>query len=143
MNLKTSGIMSENPTACLPTDTVVDAARKMKENDVGSIPIVENNQDRRLAGILTDRDVAIRVVAEGLDAGATAVSEVMTRELVTVGPDDDVQRALDAMEERQVRRIPVVDGDGRLVGIIAQADIAVRLEAPRETAEVVEKISKP
>ena len=143
MDLKCSGIMSEDPTACRPTDTVVEAARLMKVNDVGSIPVVDDNKNRRLVGILTDRDIAVRVVAEARDANATTIEEVMTRDLVTVGPDDDVERALNAMEEHQVRRIPVVDGDGRLVGIIAQADIAARMEAPEKTAEVVEEISKP
>jgi CBS domain-containing protein len=143
MDLKCSGIMSEDPTACRPTDTVVEAARLMKVNDVGSIPVVDDNKNRRLVGILTDRDIAVRVVAEARDANATTIEEVMTRDLVTVGPDDDVERALNAMEEHQVRRIPVVDGDGRLVGIIAQADIAARMEAPAKTAEVVERISQP
>jgi CBS domain-containing protein len=143
MDLKCSGIMSEDPTACRPTDTVVEAARLMKVNDVGPIPVVDDNKNRRLVGILTDRDIAVRVVAEARDANATTIEEVMTRDLVTVGPDDDVERALNAMEEHQVRRIPVVDGDGRLVGIIAQADIAARMEAPAKTAEVVERISQP
>jgi CBS domain-containing protein len=143
MDLKCSGIMSEDPTACRPTDTVVEAARLMKVNDVGPIPVVDDNKNRRLVGILTDRDIAVRVVAEARDANATTIEEVMTRDLVTVGPDDDVERALNAMEEHQVRRIPVVDGDGRLVGIIAQADIAARMVAPAKTAEVVERISQP
>ena len=143
MDLKCSGIMSEDPTACRPSDVVVEAARLMKVNDVGSVPVVDNNQDRHLAGILTDRDIAVRVVADARDANTTLVEEVMTRDLVTVGPDDDVGRALAAMEEHQVRRIPVVDADNRLVGIIAQADIAARMEAPDKTAEVVERISKP
>jgi CBS domain-containing protein len=143
MDLKCSGIMSEDPTACRPSDVAVEAARLMKVNDIGSVPVVDNNQDRHLMGILTDRDIAIRVVADARDANTTLVEDVMTRDLVTVGPDDDVGRALAAMEEHQVRRIPVVDADNRLVGIIAQADIAARMEAPDKTAEVVERISKP
>jgi CBS domain-containing protein len=143
MSLKCSGIMSENPTVCVPSDSVVEAARLMKESDVGPIPVVEDRTDLRLVGIVTDRDLAVRVIAEGLDPNATTVVDVMSRDLVTVGPDDDVQRALDAMAERQVRRIPVVDSDKRIVGIIAQADIAARMEAPEKTAEVVEEISKP
>jgi CBS domain-containing protein len=143
MDLKCSGIMSEDPTACRPSDVVVEAARLMKVNDVGSVPVVDNNQNRHLVGILTDRDVAVRVVADARDANTTMVEDVMTRDLVTVGPDDDIGRAISAMEEHQVRRIPVVDGDGRLVGIIAQADIAARMQAPEKTAEVVERISEP
>jgi len=143
MDLKCSGIMSDNPTACLPSDSVIEAARLMKANDVGSIPVVEDNQERRLVGIVTDRDIVMRVVAEARDAKTTMVEDVMTRDLMTVGPDDDVGRVIAAMEEHQVRRILVVDGDGRLVGIIAQADIAARMEAPETTAEVVERISQP
>ena len=143
MNLKCSGIMSDNPTACLPSDSVVEAARLMETNDIGPIPIVEDNNSRRLVGILTDRDIATRVVAKGLDPNTSIIQDVMTRDLVTVGPDDDIERAIDAMEEHQVRRIPVVDGSGSLVGIIAQADIAARIKAPKTTAEVVRAISKP
>jgi CBS domain-containing protein len=143
MNPKCSGIMSENPTACLPGDIVVEAARAMKTNDVGPIPVVEDNAGRRLVGILTDRDIALRVVGEGRDPNTTTVDEVMTRDVVTVGPDDDIERALHAMEEHQVRRIPVVDASQRLVGIIAQADVASRMRSADRTAEVVEKISEP
>jgi CBS domain-containing protein len=143
MKLKCNGIMSESPTVCVPTDSVVEVARLMKESDVGSIPVVEDRTDLRLIGIVTDRDLAMRVIAEGLDASATSVVDVMSRNLTTVGPDDDVDRAMDAMGEQQVRRVPVVDADNRLVGIIAQADIAARMEAPEKTAEVVEEISKP
>lgn len=143
MKLKCSGIMSESPTVCVPTDSVVEVARLMKESDVGSIPVVEDRTDMHLIGIVTDRDLTVRVLTEGLDPAATTVVDVMSRNVITVGPDDDVDRALDAMGEHQVRRIPVVDADNRLVGIIAQADIAARMEAPEKTAEVVEEISQP
>jgi CBS domain-containing protein len=143
MKLKCSGIMSESPTVCVPTDSVVEVARLMKESDVGSIPVVEDRTDMHLIGIVTDRDLTVRVLAEALDPAATNVVDVVSRNVVTVGPDDDVDRALDAMGEHQVRRIPVVDADNRLVGIIAQADIAARMEAPEKTAEVVEEISQP
>jgi CBS domain-containing protein len=143
MKLKCSGIMSESPTVCVPTDSVVEVARLMKESDVGSIPVVEDRTDMHLIGIVTDRDLTLRVLAEGLDAGSTNVVDVVSRNVVTVGPDDDIDRAIDAMGEHQVRRIPVVGADNRLVGIIAQADIAARMEAPERTAEVVEEISPP
>ena len=143
MKLKCNGIMSESPTVCVPSDSVVEVARLMKDSDVGSIPVVKDRSDMELIGIVTDRDLTVRVLAEGLDPAATTVVDVISRDLVTVGPDDDVERAMDAMGEHQVRRIPVVDGDNRIVGIIAQADIAARMEAPAKTAEVVEEISKP
>jgi CBS domain-containing protein len=114
----------------------------MRDEDVGPIPIVESQENRRLVGIVTDRDLAIKVIAEGRDSKATKVQDVMSSDVVTVGPDDDIRRAFDAMQKNQLRRIPVVE-NGKIVGIIAQADIATRLEAPKETAKVVENISRP
>jgi len=134
-------LMTDNPAYCLPSDTVVAAARIMRDEDVGSVPVVDGQQ--RLLGIITDRDVAVRVAAEERDARSTMVQEVMTRDLVTCRPDDPAQRALDLMAQHQLRRIPVVGDDRRLVGIIAQADIATRMDAPARTAAVVEEISQP
>jgi CBS domain-containing protein len=133
--------MTDNPTCCLPSDTVVAATRVMRDEDVGSVPVVDNQQ--RLLGIITDRDVVLRVVAEAYDPGDTTVLEVMTRHPVTCRPDDDMRRALDLMAQHQVRRIPVVGDDRRLLGIIAQADIATRMDSPRRIATVVEEISQP
>jgi CBS domain-containing protein len=109
----------------------------MAHEDVGPVPIVE---DGRLVGIVTDRDIVVRVVAEGRDPNATTVREIASTELVTVSPDDALDDALNRLAERQVRRLPVVEGD-RLVGIVAQADIA-RLGEDKKTGEVVEEISR-
>jgi CBS domain-containing protein len=114
----------------------------MKSEDVGPIPIVKDKQTKQLVGIVTDRDLALKVVAAGLDSKTTRVEEVMSTGLVTCKAEEDCDAALDLMEEHQVRRIPVVDDNGRLVGIIAQADIATRLDVPEKTHEVVEEISK-
>ncbi len=89
---------------------------------------------------MTDRDLALKVVAEGRDAASTKVEAVMTRNVVTCRADDDVQKALDAMSEHQLRRIPVVDGDNRILGIISQADVATRVDQPEKTAAVVKGI---
>jgi CBS domain-containing protein len=134
-------LMTDNPICCLPSDTVVAATRIMRDEDVGSVPVVDDQQ--RLLGIITDRDVALRVVADARDPGGTTVQEVMTIHPVTCHPDDDVRRALDLMAQHQIRRIPVVGADRRLLGIIAQADIATRMDAPTRTAAVVEEISQP
>jgi CBS domain-containing protein len=134
-------LMTDNPTCCLPSDTVVAAARYMRDEDVGSVPVVDEQQ--RLVGIITDRDVALRVVAEAYDPGDTTVQEIMTRHPVTCRPDDDMRRALDLMATHQVRRIPVIGDDRLLLGIIAQADIATRMDSPRRIATVVEEISQP
>jgi CBS domain-containing protein len=114
----------------------------MRSQDIGPVPIVEDKEGGRLVGIVTDRDLALKVVAQGLDANSTRVSEVMTTDVVTCHPDDDLSKALNAMSNMQLRRIPVVDAGGRIVGIIAQADVATRLDEPEKTGEVVKDISE-
>jgi len=138
---KCSEVMTEDPVCCLPGDPVVQAARLMQNEDIGSIPVIENEKIRALVGIVTDRDLAIKILAEGRPAISTKVEEVMTREVVTCHMDEDVQKALDAMAVHQLRRIPVVDDDHKIVGIIAQADVATRVDEPKKTAEVVKEIS--
>ena len=139
--MKCSEVMTKDPTCCLPTDAAFDAAQLMKSEDVGPIPVVSDKQTKNLVGIVTDRDLALKVVAEGLDPKQTTIEEIMTTGVMTCGPDDDVSDVLELMEEHHVRRIPIVDDD-RLVGIIAQADIATRIDEPEKTHEVVEEISK-
>ena len=112
-----------------------------KDEDVGPVPVVADQQTKRLLGIVTDRDLAVKVVADARQIAGVKVEEVMTRNPVTCYADDDLQEAIDAMEEHQVRRIPIVDDDGRIVGIIAQADVATRINEPDQTAEVVAEIS--
>jgi CBS domain-containing protein len=140
--MKCSELMTKDPSCCLPTDTVFDAAQLMKSEDVGPIPIVNDKQTRKLAGIVTDRDLALKVVAEGLDPKQTRVEEVMTTGVQTCGPDDDVSDVLALMEQHHVRRVPIVDDEDCLVGIIAQADVATRIDQADKTHEVVEEISK-
>jgi len=140
--MKCSELMTKDPSCCLPTDTVFDAAQLMKSEDVGPIPIVNDKQTKKLAGIVTDRDLALKVVAEGLDPKQTKIEEVMTTGVQTCNPDDDVSNVLKLMEHHHVRRIPIVDDQDRLVGIIAQADIATRIDEAEKTHEVVEEISK-
>jgi CBS domain-containing protein len=115
----------------------------MKNEDVGSIPIVESHQTKKLIGIVTDRDLALKVVAEGRDPKSTTVQEVMTRDPVTCQADHELQQVLTAMAGYQLRRVPVVDSSNRIVGIIAQADVAMHSENAKQTAKVVEEISKP
>ena len=140
--MKCSELMTKDPSCCLPTDTVFDAAQLMKSEDVGPIPVVSDKQTKKLAGIVTDRDLALKVVAEGLDPKQTTIEEVMTTGVQTCGPDDDVSNVLELMEEHHIRRIPIVDDADCLVGIIAQADVATRIDQPDKTHEVVETISK-
>jgi len=135
-------VMTGDPVCCVPTDTVARIAKLMKTENIGSVPICEDRHGKKLLGIVTDRDLALQVVAENRDASSTKVQDVMTREPFTCRGDDDLQTALDAMEKHQVRRIPVFDDDRRLIGMISQADVAVRSDQPEKTAEVVEEISR-
>src|SRR5205807_6622002 len=110
-------------------DTVVRAAQLMKGEDIGPVLVVKDKDDRELTGIVTDRDLALKVVAQGKDPNSVRVKEVMTSDPVTCKPQDDLSKALKLMESEQVRRIPIVDDSDRVVGIIAQADVARELEA--------------
>ena len=139
---KCNEVMTKKPVCCLPDDLVAKAAQLMKSEHVGSIPVIENEQTRKLVGIVTDRDLALKIVAEGLDAKSTKVETVMTRKVVTCHAEDDLQKALDAMSEHQLRRIPVVDDDNKILGIIAQADVAIHFDHPKKTAEMVKEISQ-
>jgi CBS domain-containing protein len=130
-------LMTTNPRSVSKGDSVVDAARVMRDEDAGAVPITDGD---RLVGVLTDRDIAIRVVAEGRDPQSTSVEQIASRELVTIDPQQDLDEALRLMAQHRVRRLPVVEEDGRLVGIVAQADVARAGDAKR-TGEVVEDIS--
>jgi CBS domain-containing protein len=130
-------VMTSNPMSCSSQASVDAAAKTMAQEDVGPIPVVDGE---RLVGILTDRDIVIRVVAEGRDPHSTRVGEIASKDLATVSPDEDLDRALQLLAERQVRRLPVVEGE-KLVGMVAQADIA-RQRDDRTTGQVVEQISE-
>ena len=130
--------MTTNPKTLASSATVVDAAKLMKTEDAGIVPIVDGD---RVTGVVTDRDIAIQVVAEGKDPQSTTIGDISSSNLVTVDPDQDLDEALRLMARHQVRRLPVVEEDGRLVGILAQADVAEHAGA-KQTGEVVEKISR-
>ena len=141
--MKNSDIMTKELVYSLPSDMVSDVAQLMKDEDIGPVLIVDDSNDgKRLVGIVTDRDLALKVVGEGRDPNNTRVEDVMTDSLVTCRADDDVENAMRAMAQNQLRRIPVVDDSGQLVGIISQADLATRLNEPQSTAEVVKEISR-
>ena len=139
---KCRDVMTEDLVFCTPGDTVSKVAQLMKREDIGPVLIVDNERSKTLVGIVTDRDLAIKVVGEGRDPQKTRVEDVMTRKLVTCHADDDVDVAMKAMAQHQLRRIPVVDENMKLVGIISQADVATRVDEPEKTAEVVREISQ-
>jgi CBS domain-containing protein len=135
-------VMTPSPTCCNPQHTTIEAAELMKREDVGLVPVVSED-GRKLIGVLTDRDITLKVVAEARDPRSTAVTEVMSTDIVTCLPQETVETAMELMATRQVRRIPIVDRDGSLVGILAQADVATRVAKPEETGQIVQAISEP
>lgn len=136
-------IMTRNPACATPGMTVRDAAKLMQREDTGVLPVVESEGSKRLIGVVTDRDLAIRVVGEGL-GGDTRVSDVMSGDrLTTAGPNDTVDRVMEAMGSEQVRRIPIVDERGELVGIVSQADVVLKARDNHKAEQTVEEISAP
>lgn len=140
---KCSEVMTREPASCEPGDPVRRAAGMMKAEDVGAIPVVESKSSRRLVGIVTDRDIVVKVVAGQGNVDQATVRDAMTSNPASVREDDDVSKAVELMAQRQVRRMPVVDAEGRLAGIIAQADVATRMNQDNKTGELVEAISNP
>jgi CBS domain-containing protein len=137
MGAKVSDVMSGRPRAVTPQTSLTEVAELMESEDVGSIPVVEED---RLVGIVTDRDIVIRAIAKGKDPKGMPVSAISSRELVTVHPDDDLSEALELMARHQVRRVAVT-ADERLVGVVSQADVA-REAKEKDTGEVVQSISR-
>ncbi|HTS78253.1 MAG TPA: CBS domain-containing protein [Bryobacteraceae bacterium] len=134
-------VMTPQPVCCDPKDSVQRAAEIMKDLNIGAVPVCDAS--KRLAGIVTDRDLTLKILAEGRDPKTVLVDDVMTREVFACQPEDKIDRVFELMERQQVRRVPIVDPRQGLVGIIAQADLATRLRAPAKTAEVVTEISRP
>ena len=130
-------IMTKDVKTATRADTLQTVARLMRDGDMGSVTVVE---DGKLVGIVTDRDLVVRSIADGKDA-STSIAEAMTTDIFSVRPDDFAFEAIRLMGDRQVRRIPVVDDEGRLAGIIAMADIALEMEDQQEIAETLEEIS--
>jgi CBS domain-containing protein len=137
-------IMTENPAVATPETTARDAARMMEENDCGSLPVVETRDSMKLIGIVTDRDLALRILGRGQNPD-TRIREAMSRNVASVRPDDSLDEVERLMAGQQVRRIPVVDQNERILGIIAQADLAREQGAvgSKDFGRVLEKISEP
>jgi CBS domain-containing protein len=135
-------VMTREPACCQTADSLVRVAQIMKTQDVGAVPVADG-PSRKLVGMITDRDIVIKAVASGRSCESGTVRDVMTTDIVTCLEDDDVQTAVSRMAERKIRRIPVVDQNGVLCGIIAQADIATRVHRDKTTGELVEAISEP
>jgi CBS domain-containing protein len=139
--MKVEDVMTLSPTFCTTQDPVFEAAKIMAQRDVGVVPICESMDTRRLIGCLTDRDIVVRVVAEGRNPSVPVV-DVMTTHLFTVRPEDPIAHARELMEENQIRRLLVVDEYGSLMGVVSTADLA-RAVAEVEVGETLEAISQP
>jgi CBS domain-containing protein len=137
-------LMTRDPACCTPEDPAQKAAELMSQHDCGAIPVVDSEDSRHLCGMITDRDIAIRGVARGRGA-ETRVEELMTSDPECCSPNSDIEEVERVMTERQVRRVPIIDADGQLVGIISQADLARSDSAvsDHEVGQVVERISEP
>ena len=136
-------VMTRDPLYCLPSDTVDKVAQLMERANIGAVPVLASHETKHLVGIVTDRDLALNVVAQGGDNRQVRVEAVLTPNPWVCHPGDSIEDAADIMAQEQIRRLPVVDDEGRIVGIIAQADIATRTNDYQQTAEVVEQISQP
>lgn len=142
---KVRNVMTPDPESLLPDQTMSRAAALMRDSDVGMIPIVRSTKSLELVGLITDRDIVVRHVAAHHDWDCSLAEHMTRGRLVTVQPDDEVFHALRRMKDAQVRRLPVTDGDRRLLGIVALADVARHLgpEAPGTVGELLERISEP
>src|SRR5688500_15570130 len=129
---KARDVMTKDLVYASPQDTIVQVAQLMKNEDIGPVLIVDNDESKTLIGIVTDRDMVLKIIAEGHDPQTTRVEEAMSKKLVTCRADDDLDVAMKAMAQFQLRRIPVVEDANRLVGIISQADIATRADEPEK-----------
>lgn len=138
--MKVKEIMTQSPTFCTPETVLEDAARMMCDADCGEIPVLDSASGMKPVGVITDRDITCRAVAEGKSTTEGKVADFMTAPAITVTPDADVEECLELLEKNQIRRAPVVDERGRCCGIVSQADVA-RKVGPRKAGELVREIS--
>jgi CBS domain-containing protein len=141
--MKAQEIMTSDPVYVTPETPIQEAAQMMKDQNVGMLPVVGGEGSRALVGVITDRDITIRHVAEGHSSTDCAVREAMTENVTTCRPDANVDEVMDVMGREQVRRIPIVDERGSLVGIVAQADVVLHARDEKKAERTIEEISKP
>ncbi|HEU5197369.1 MAG TPA: CBS domain-containing protein [Methylomirabilota bacterium] len=142
--MRVKHVMTKDPLCCVPSDTAQHAASLMREAGAGAIPVVESQERRKLVGIVTDRDLCMKVVAEGSEPGDTPVADCMTLKVVSCTAADSIQKATELMKENQIRRVTVIDTDGCLTGIVALADVVERGDVrATETDDTLKKVSAP
>jgi CBS domain-containing protein len=142
--MRVKHVMTKNPTCCLTTDTTRKIAGIMRDERTGVVPVIDNEQSQRIVGVVTDRDLCISVVAEGREPDAVTAEACMTTAVVTCSTSDSVDKATELMKENQIRRVPVVDGQGRVQGIVSMADLVTRADLKMgETHDTLKKVSVP
>jgi CBS domain-containing protein len=139
--MKINEVMSRNPVCCLPSDSAQRVARIMCDQNVGAVPVVMDRDSRKLVGMITDRDLCCSVIADGLDPKSTSIEKFMTLNPVTCRDAENIENCERLMQEHQIRRMPIVDGNDRVIGIVAQADLALK-EKPERVSKTVAEISK-
>ena len=140
--MKVREIMTPDPVCCTPEDSAQKVAKILCEQNIGSVPVVLDQQSRKLLGMITDRDLCCHIVAAGLDPKATKIEKFITLNPVTCRDGENAEHCERLMQQNQVRRIPIVDAEDRCIGILAQADVALR-EKPEKVSQTVAEISKP
>ena len=140
MNIE--ALMTPDPACCTPHTAIEDVARLMVQHDCGEIPVVASDDDRTLVGVVTDRDLVVRLIARGQDVRGATVAACMTQPAVSLRTDAQVSDAVEMMQSHQVRRLPVVNADGHVCGIVAQADLA-RWAPSEQTGDLVRDVSEP
>jgi CBS domain-containing protein len=140
--MKIRDVMTADPVCCVPQDTAQKVAKALRDHNVGSMPVVADAESKKLVGMITDRDLCCGVVADGKDPKSTPIENYVSKDPVSFRDGDNLNECERVMQERQVRRIPVVDGDSRCIGIVSQADLALK-EKPEKVSKTVAEISKP
>lgn len=140
--MKVREVMTHNPICCVPSDTAQKAAQVLRDQNIGVLPVVMDQQSRKLVGIITDRDICCSVVAAGLDPKSTTIDRHISVNPVSCRDGENLDNCERAMQQHQIRRIPVVDGENRCIGIVSQADLALR-EKPDKFSKTVTEISRP
>lgn len=142
--MKIKHVMTKDPRCCVPSDTAQQAAIIMRDEKAGVVPVIDSEQSRKIVGIVTDRDLCMNIVAEGRDARTAHVQECMTTAVVSASPQDALEKATELMRDNQIRRIPVIDEQRRLVGIVSLADVVERANVKTgETHETLKTVSAP
>jgi CBS domain-containing protein len=140
--MKVDNVMTRNPTCCVPSDSIIAVAQNMLDRGIGAIPVVSDQNSRKLIGIITDRDIVTRVVAQSANLRRVRAEDVMTKYPLHCRPDEPLSRCEEIMQREQVRRVPVIDSNERCVGIVAQADIA-RHAGAESVKKTLQAISEP